>query len=88
MKRNGLPCLLSQQPGCCSCPSLSAHAQAADLYKAKCAMCHGADGKKAAGHDFTSADVQKKSDADLTAVITDGKAPRCPSTGQVEAGRD
>lgn len=53
--------------------SVSAHAQSADLYKSKCAMCHGADGAKAAGHDFTSADVQKKSDADLTGVITNGK---------------
>ncbi len=41
-------------------------------------MCHGADGKKAAGHDFSSADVQKESDAALTAVITDGKAPKMP----------
>lgn len=62
--------------------SLSAHAQsAADLYKSKCAMCHGADGKKAAGHDLSSADVQSKSDAALTAVITDGKAPKMPKYG-------
>jgi cytochrome c6 len=53
----------------------SAHAQDASeaLYKSKCAMCHGADGKKAAGHDLSSADVQKQSDADLNAVITNGK---------------
>ncbi len=62
--------------------SLSAQAQGgADLYKSKCAMCHGADGKKAAGHDLSSADVQKKSDADLTAVIADGKAPKMPKYG-------
>jgi cytochrome c6 len=61
---------------------LSAQAQdASALYKSKCAMCHGADGAKAAGHDFSSADVQKKSDADLTAVITDGKAPKMPKYG-------
>jgi cytochrome c6 len=60
---------------------LSAQAQSADLYKSKCAMCHGADGKKAAGHDFSSADVQSKSDADLTAVIADGKAPKMPKFG-------
>ena len=60
----------------------SAHAQdAAALYKSKCAMCHGADGKKTAGHDFTSAAVQKESDAELTAVITDGKPPKMPKYG-------
>lgn len=61
---------------------VSAHAQdAAALYKSKCAMCHGADGAKAAGHDLSSADVQKKSDADLAAVITDGKPPKMPKYG-------
>jgi mono/diheme cytochrome c family protein len=48
---------------------------AADVYKAKCAMCHGPDGKgKMAGtKDLASADVQKQSDADLAATITKGK---------------
>lgn len=60
--------------------SLSAYAQdASALYKAKCAMCHGADGAKAAGHDLSSADVQGKSDADLAAVITNGKPPKMPA---------
>ena len=52
----------------------------ADLYKAKCAMCHGPDGKgetamgKRLGiKDLGSADVQKQSDGDLTAAITKGK---------------
>ena len=59
--------------------SVSAHAQSADLFKSKCAMCHGADGtgsamgKKMGAHDFTSADVQKMSDTDLTGVIANGK---------------
>ena len=58
---------------------LSAHAQdAAALYKSKCAMCHGADGAKAAGHDLSGATVQKQSDADLAAVITTGKPPKMP----------
>ena len=59
---------------------LSAGAQdAAALFKSKCAGCHGADGtgsamgKKMGAHDFTSPDVQKMSDADLAAIITDGK---------------
>jgi cytochrome c6 len=53
----------------------------ADTYKAKCAMCHGADGKgKMAGtKDLASADVQKQSDADLTKTITDGKPPKMPA---------
>ena len=56
-----------------------AQAQGADLYKAKCVACHGADGtgsamgKKMGAHDFTSADVQKMSDAELTDVISNGK---------------
>ena len=59
--------------------SMPAHAQGADLFKSKCAACHGADGtgsamgKKMGAHDFTSADVQKMSDADLTGIINDGK---------------
>jgi mono/diheme cytochrome c family protein len=44
-------------------------------------MCHGADGTKMSGHDFSSADVQKKPDADLSAVITDGKPPGMPNYG-------
>jgi|ERR1700683_386525 cytochrome c6 len=59
----------------------SAHAQnAAATYKAKCAGCHGADGKgntgpgKALGvHDFTSAEVTKMSDTDLVGIVTTGK---------------
>jgi len=49
-------------------------------YKAKCAACHGPDGKgetsmgkmMKAG-DFASEDVQKMSDADLTDAIAKGK---------------
>jgi len=52
----------------------------ADTFKAKCAMCHGADGKGDTGmgkslklRDLGSADVQSQSDADLTNIITNGK---------------
>jgi len=55
---------------------------AADVYKSKCASCHGPDGKgeTAIGKnmklkDLASADVQKQSDADLTTVIEKGKKP-------------
>ena len=58
-------------------PNLSwAADDGASTYKAKCAMCHGADGagKAAMGtKDLGSADIQKMSDADLTGAITDGK---------------
>jgi cytochrome c6 len=60
---------------------LPAQAQNASdaLYKSKCAACHGADGtgsatgKKMGAHDFTTADVQGMSDAELATIITNGK---------------
>jgi mono/diheme cytochrome c family protein len=48
----------------------------ADTFKAKCAMCHGADGAGKAAMsttDLGAAPVQSKSDADLTGIITNGK---------------
>ncbi|HVR26837.1 MAG TPA: cytochrome c [Candidatus Polarisedimenticolia bacterium] len=59
----------------------SARAQSAPVtYKAKCAGCHGADGKASTGagkalgaHDFGSEEVAKMSDADLIKTVTDGK---------------
>jgi mono/diheme cytochrome c family protein len=51
-------------------------ASAQATYKAKCAGCHGADakGKDALKtQDFASSAVQGMSDADLTAIINDGK---------------
>ena len=60
--------------------STPAAADAAVTYKAKCAMCHGADGKgetpagkKMGTHDFASAEVQKLSDAELASTIAKGK---------------
>jgi mono/diheme cytochrome c family protein len=54
-------------------------------YKAKCAMCHGPDGKgeTATGKtmkvkDFASDEVQKMSDADLTDAVTKGKGKMPP----------
>jgi len=59
---------------------LSAGAQdASALFKSKCAGCHSADGtgsamgKKMGAHDFTTADVQGMTDAQLTDIITNGK---------------
>jgi cytochrome c6 len=53
---------------------------AAGVFKSKCAMCHGADGKgdtpigkKMGARDFASPEVQKESDAELAQVITSGR---------------
>lgn len=63
-------------------PSLQAQPQdaGASSYKAKCTACHGADGKgeTAMGkanklRDLASADVQKQSEDELAAIITNGK---------------
>jgi cytochrome c6 len=60
--------------------SAAAQGAAAATFKAKCQMCHGADGKgdtpagkKMGVHDFASAEVQKMSDADLIQTIEKGK---------------
>ena len=61
-------------------PSAVRAQSAAATYKAKCAGCHGVDGKantapaKALGaHDFGSDEVTKKSDTDLITIVTAGK---------------
>ncbi len=58
-----------------------AHADdSADLFKSKCQMCHGADGKgsptglKMGVHDWHGADVQKMTDQQIIDTITNGKA--------------
>ena len=61
--------------------SIALHAQAtgADTYKAKCQMCHGADGlgtptgKAMKAEPFNSPDIVKKTDAELIAATTTGK---------------
>ena len=62
------------------------------LYKSKCAMCHGADGKgatpvgqKLGAHDFASAEVQKESDADLAQIISKGKNKMPAYEGKLKA---
>jgi len=66
-----------------------ARAQSASetLYKSKCAGCHGPDGsgsaigQKLGAHNFQTAEVQKMSDVELSAIITNGKN-KMPSYGK------
>jgi cytochrome c6 len=58
----------------------SARADGAGDFKAKCAMCHGADGSGSTAtgkalkvRDLASPDVQGQTDAQLTDIVTNGK---------------
>lgn len=58
------------------------------LFRAKCAACHGPDGKGETSmgkinklRDLGSAEVQKQADADLMAIITNGKG-KMPAYGK------
>ena len=65
------------------CLALAGTAFAADgaaVYKAKCQMCHGPNGDASSSmaksmglKPLNSADVQKTSAADMTALVTNGK---------------
>ena len=69
----------------------TAFAQAgADTYKAKCAMCHGADGlgatpagKAMGAKPFNSPEAIKASDADLIATTTNGKGKMPAEKGKL-----
>jgi len=59
---------------------LWAQGEGASLFKAKCAACHGTDGsgntaigKSMKLRDLSSPEVQKQSDAELTAITANGK---------------
>ena len=74
--------------------SSAAAATGADTFKSKCATCHGPDGSGSTAmgqrlkvRDLTSPDVQKQSDADLTAIITNGKPPM-PAYGKSLSSAD
>jgi len=62
------------------------------LYKTKCAMCHGADGKgetpmgkKLNVRNLGSPEVQKQTDAELTTIISKGKGKMPPFEGKLTA---
>jgi cytochrome c6 len=74
--------------------SFAAQAQsgAEATYKAKCAMCHGAEGKgdspmgkKLNIRDLGSPEVQKQTDAELTTIVTKGKGKMIPFEGKLTA---
>jgi cytochrome c6 len=73
-----------------ACVSPAFADDAAATYKAKCALCHGPDGKgsamgqKMGVRDFGSAEVKAETDAQLVDVITKGKGKMPPYTGKVK----
>ncbi len=74
--------------------AVAATASGVETFKAKCAGCHGPDGSggNAMGvamkvRDLRSADVQKQSDAELTGIVTNGRAPM-PAYGKTLTAAD
>lgn len=72
--------------------AVQAQSGAEATYKAKCAMCHGADGKgdspmgkKLNIRDLGSPEVQKQTDAELTTIVTKGKGKMMPFEGKLTA---
>jgi mono/diheme cytochrome c family protein len=60
------------------------------LWKTKCAMCHGPDGaagtamgKKLNMKPVTAPEIQKKTDAELAAIVTKGKDKMPPYDGKL-----
>ena len=73
-------------------PLLAAADDGAAVYKAKCAMCHGASGagdtpmgKKLAVKNLGSPEVQKKTDAQLQGVISKGSGKMPGYDGKLTA---
>jgi mono/diheme cytochrome c family protein len=67
-------------------------ADGAAVYKAKCATCHGTDGKGETSigksmklKSLGAPDVQKTTDADLNKIISDGKGKMPAYKGKLSA---
>jgi mono/diheme cytochrome c family protein len=71
-----------------------AQSSGADTYKAKCTMCHGADGtgstpagKAMKALPFSSPELVKASDADLIAATKNGKGKMPAYSGKLTDGQ-
>ncbi|MGB7028271.1 MAG: cytochrome c [Candidatus Acidiferrum sp.] len=69
-------------------PAAQAQTGGPAFFKAKCAVCHGADGKADTGigkadkiRDLGSEDVQKQTDDELAGIIANGKG-KMPAYGK------
>lgn len=80
MKRVLVAVLVCGLLAVCASPALAEDSAA--TYKAKCAMCHGPDGKggKMGTRDFASPEVKAETDAQLTEIISKGKG-KMPAYG-------
>ena len=74
--------------------AFSAPPSGADTFKAKCAMCHGADGagntpvgQRMKIRDLRSAEAQKQTDDELAGIIANGKPPM-PAYGKTLSSAD
>jgi cytochrome c6 len=77
----------------CASAAGFAEVSGADTYKAKCQMCHGADGlgatpagKAMKAIPFTDPQILSKSDADLIAATTNGKGKMPAYKGKLSDG--
>jgi cytochrome c6 len=68
------------------CSSSAVAQDAAATYKAKCAMCHGADGKggKMGTRDFASPEVKAETDAQVEETIAKGKGKMPSYAGKLK----
>lgn len=68
------------------CSSSAVAQDAAATYKAKCAMCHGADGKggKMGTRDFASPEVKAETDARLEELVAKGKGKMPSYAGKLK----
>lgn len=84
-RKNALPALLAALAMVAVWSTPLAAQDALTLFKTKCAMCHGPDGKgetpmgkKLDIHNLGAPEVQKQTDAELNTIIAKGKGKMAP----------